>query len=149
MMLQSLTNYIAGVLLVLTVSFGYMAYSANTERATTEAQVKVLMNDLDTARSDTQKVTDSCKAAQETVERVSKLNSTLENGLQRHLERLEGLPATTLQDTKNDASKTITEGSGSYADDDRLSGPLMQLLNTAYCDANRDDSDCTAQRTPD
>lgn len=143
-MLQTLTNYIAGVLLVLSITFGYTAYSVHTDKVVAEGRVIALTKEVNAANLATQKVTDSCKSAQETLERVSKLNSTLQEGLQRHLTGLEALPATTLQDTNIHASKTNTEASSRYADDDQLSGPLMQLLDSAYCDSNRDDSSCTA-----
>lgn len=144
-MFANIKNYIIGVLLILTTTFGYMSYTTYGKYAAVVADVVRLEGELKTATVSTQKAVTSCEAGHQVVTSTNGAISTQLDAMTKHLEGLAALPVTTLQDTHENASKASTGASTKYADGSRLSPGLMQLLDAAYCNSNKNDSSCTAK----
>lgn len=144
-MLANLKNYILGTLFILVCTFGYTSYVLYGNYTQAQAEVVRLNTELNEATENVVKAQDSCKVGQDITKDVTLKNNAQQDAMTKRLEGLAALPATTLQDNIKNASKTPTEAPTKYADDARLSPSLMQLLDGAYCDSNKNDSSCPAK----
>lgn len=144
-MFSTIKNYIMGILLMLTLAFGTATYSLYESYTQSQIEVDRITMELKTATKSVTLAQDSCKIGQDISKGVAVSIKTQMDRTTKRVEALVALPVTTPQEDEQDGSKATTGARSTYADGGRLSPNLMQLLDEAYCDSNKDDSTCTAK----
>lgn len=144
-MLSTIQNYIIGVLLIFAITFGYVSYSLYGANAVLQAEALHLTQELKVATQNVENAQLSCKVGQDITRDV---NTSIKSQMDRTTKRVEALvalPVTIPQEDTQHGPKATTGARSTYADGGRLSPNLMQLLDEAYCDSNKDDSACTTK----
>lgn len=144
-MLSALNNYIMGLLLILTITFGSISYSLYGKYTVVEAEVDRITMELETATKNVDLAQLSCKVGQDITKGVNVSIKTQMDRTTKRVEALVALPVTTPQEDEQDGSNSTTGARSTYADGGRLSPSIMRLLDEAYCDSNKNDSTCTAK----
>lgn len=144
-MFDTLKLYIIGTLFILTCAFGYTSYSLYGDNTVAQAEVTRITKELETAATNVSLAQVSCKVGQDITKGVNVSIKTQMDRTTKRVEALVALPVTTPQGDTQDGYKATTGARSTYADGGRLSPSLMQLLDEAYCDSNKDDSTCTAK----
>lgn len=134
--MEVITNYVIGVLLILTISLGFTTYIYHADKTRLQDEVTSVTGKLRQSEANVTLATKSCEATQAITKDVSTSIDTQQTVMTKTLEALATVP-TTEEDNTNDPKK--------YADDARLSPSLMGLLNTTYCSANKADASCTVK----
>ncbi|WOZ57500.1 hypothetical protein [Pseudomonas phage vB_PseuGesM_254] len=134
-------NYLIGILLILSLTFGGLTYHLVGKLSIIESQVETVEKNNKKVKEDIEKLQLSCKSTQEVAHEVGKITDSMQEGMTSDLERLSQLIPKTTPKVKQDVSKEITEPQG-HADGGTISNELNELLNSAYCNAVRNDSAC-------
>lgn len=130
--INTITNYAFGVLLVLTIVLGFTTYIYHGDKVRLQGEVVELSEQLRRSEANLVLVKKSCAIEQEVVNDVTTEIDKKQTVMTKTLEALITVPFT--EEHSNDSK---------YADDANLSPEFMLLLDKAYCNAVNSDPYCT------
>lgn len=134
-------NYLLGVLLILSLTFGGLTYHMVGKLSTIEEQMELVEKNNTHVKEQFEILQKSCNITQEVTHEVGKITDSMQERMTGDLERLSQLVPKTTPKVKENGPKEITEPQ-SHADGGTISDELGKLLDSAYCNAVRNDSAC-------
>lgn len=135
--LKSYLTVILATLLLIVVGYAYYSHKENV-RLTGEVNTYKLAAQVNLKAVET--ANESCTVSLEALSEHYKEQAKLEASQKATGDAILTLPTLTIKETAH-AAPTKPQ---SYSDDDRLSPDTMRLLDTAYCDGDKDNCSITA-----
>ena len=134
-------NYVLGALLAIAIACGGFAYYEHTQVQKMAVEVGTYKSAAAINLKAKEDADASCLITVDTLNKYYKDQKALETSQQAAGDTILSLPTLTIKEKANAApmaSQPVTPGTR-YSDDDRLSPDTMRLLDSAYCDGNKDD----------
>ena len=135
--LKSYLTVILATLLLVVVGY---AYHSHTENVRLIGEVSTFKSAAEENLKAKEQADASCEATVELLSEHYKEQAKLQASQQATGDAINSLPTLTIKETANEAPTKPQ----SYADDARLSPDTMRLLDTAYCDGDKDHCSITA-----
>lgn len=139
-MLLQLKAYLTVILVTLLLVVSGYAYYSHKENVRLAVELDTYMRAAADNLKAKETADESCTASLEALSEHYKEQAKLEASQKVTGDAILALPTLTIKETAHAAPET-PQG---YADDARLSPDTMRLLDTAYCDGDKDDCAITA-----
>lgn len=133
-MLQSIKTYLMAALATLMLLVGCYGYYAHDQIEKLTQDVSVYKDAAATNLKAKEDADKSCLITVGSLNTYYKNQESIQTSQKATGDAINSLPTLTIKEKAN-AAPTKPQG---FADDDRLSGSLMQLLDTAYCYGDKD-----------
>lgn len=133
--MEAITNYVMGILLVLTIVLGFTTYIYHGNANRLQQEVAEVSIKLQESEANVTLANNSCEISQSITKDVADVIDQQQTVMTKALETLVTVPS--LEGHSNEK----------YADDASLSPELMRLLDTTYCSAAKTDPTCTTSRS--
>ena len=132
-MLTTLKTYLMIGFVILTLSIMGYSYKLHGDVQRLEREVAVYMAAVEASEELTEQAKSSCLISIESLAEHYRKESALNTSQEAVGDAINALPTLTIKEKAHAAPKK-PQG---FADDDRLSPDLMQLLDKAYCDGDK------------